>query len=291
MIGNQPRPFWGTVIGGSFFRLGNTIAAVALPWLILDLTASATLAGVTASASLATVFLGSLAGGFLIDRYGARTTATVAGVTGVLCVALVPVAASLGPEKAWVIVVLSAFGAFLDAPGMVAQDNRIPEMAAAAGLTLTRALSAKSVANNAVFLSGPAIAGATIGAWGLDAAFWIAASCNLISVALSLAYLAGRELSRTSPRVDWLAGLFFILRDPPTRRMLLLTLTVVGCNGTIMSVQLPALFQLEDRSATDLGFAGAALGAGAVVGAILLSIWKEKIQARGFLGASIASAA
>jgi MFS family permease len=80
------------------------MAAVVLPWLILDLTASTTLAAIAASAALATVLLVSFAGALLIDRYGAKATAIMAGLMRGLCVAQVPVAAFSGPAAAWAIV-------------------------------------------------------------------------------------------------------------------------------------------------------------------------------------------
>ena len=68
-------PLLGVLAAGCLFRLGNAFAAVALPWLVLDLSGSGLWAGAIASASLIALVIGAFFGGALIDRHGARIVA------------------------------------------------------------------------------------------------------------------------------------------------------------------------------------------------------------------------
>ena len=107
-------PLLGVLAAGCLFRLGNAFAAVALPWLVLDLSGSGLWAGAIASASLIALVIGAFFGGALIDRHGARRVAIIAGLASAVCVGAVPAIVQLGPEALPFIAVLVAAGALLD---------------------------------------------------------------------------------------------------------------------------------------------------------------------------------
>ena len=118
-------PLLGVLAAGCLFRLGNAFAAVALPWLVLDLSGSGLWAGAIASASLIALVIGAFFGGALIDRHGARRVAIIAGLASAVCVGAVPAIVQLGPEALPFIAVLVAAGALLDSPGMTAQVDLV----------------------------------------------------------------------------------------------------------------------------------------------------------------------
>ncbi len=62
-----------TLFAATFlFRIGNAVAALALPWFVLSHTKSAAWAGATAASSVIATIIGAWVGGGLVDRFGAR---------------------------------------------------------------------------------------------------------------------------------------------------------------------------------------------------------------------------
>jgi MFS family permease len=70
--------------------LGNAVAAVALPWLVLVRTGDAAAAGVIAAAAAVPMLLAAVAGGVVIDRFGRRRTSVVADLASVLVAERIP---------------------------------------------------------------------------------------------------------------------------------------------------------------------------------------------------------
>ncbi len=60
-----------TLFAATFlFRIGNAVAALALPWFVLSHTKSAAWAGATAASSVIATIIGAWVGGGLVDRFG-----------------------------------------------------------------------------------------------------------------------------------------------------------------------------------------------------------------------------
>ena len=75
-------PMLGVIAASGSSLFGNSVTAVALPWLVLDMTGSASWTGVAAAAGMLPLILGSFFSGTLIDRFGARPVARWRGWRG-----------------------------------------------------------------------------------------------------------------------------------------------------------------------------------------------------------------
>src|SRR5262245_57118297 len=77
-LGRRRTPFLliesATLLSGT----GNGVAAVALPWLVLERTGRPAAAGIVAAAAALPMLLSSLVAGAIVDRFGRRRTAVVA---------------------------------------------------------------------------------------------------------------------------------------------------------------------------------------------------------------------
>ncbi|MDK8106605.1 MFS transporter, partial [Klebsiella pneumoniae] len=72
------------------FRIGNAVAALALPWFVLSHTKSAAWAGATAASSVIATIIGAWVGGGLADRFGRAPVALISGVVGGVAMASIP---------------------------------------------------------------------------------------------------------------------------------------------------------------------------------------------------------
>lgn len=69
-----------TLFAATFlFRIGNAVAALALPWFVLSHTKSAAWAGATAASSVIATIIGAWVGGGLVDRFGRAPVALISG--------------------------------------------------------------------------------------------------------------------------------------------------------------------------------------------------------------------
>ena len=84
--------------------VGNGVALIVLPWLVLDRTGNAASAGLVVSATLLPLLVASLIAGTVVDRIGRKRTAIGSDVLSGLSVAAIPTvawASELDDEEAW----------------------------------------------------------------------------------------------------------------------------------------------------------------------------------------------
>ncbi|KNB39323.1 MFS transporter, partial [Salmonella enterica subsp. enterica serovar Infantis] len=86
-----------TLFAATFlFRIGNAVAALALPWFVLSHTKSAAWAGATAASSVIATIIGAWVGGGLVDRFGRAPVALISGVVGGVAMASIPLLDAVG---------------------------------------------------------------------------------------------------------------------------------------------------------------------------------------------------
>jgi MFS family permease len=133
------KPILAVFLSDAISLSGNAIAAVAIPWFVLDLTGSPALTGVTAFFTVLPTVIALFLGGTIVDRLGFRTTSVIADLASGAAVAAIPVLHLTVGIEFWQLVVLVFLGALLDAPGMTARESLVPDLAELAGMRLERA--------------------------------------------------------------------------------------------------------------------------------------------------------
>jgi MFS family permease len=278
--------------------LGNAVAAVALPWLVLVSTGDAAAAGVIAAAAAVPMLLATVAGGVVIDRFGRRRTSVVADLASAASVAAVPlVDATLGLTIG-AFIALAVAGAVFDAPGMTAREALAPDVAAAAGMPLERLAGLREGIGGAVLVVGPAIAGGLLLLVEPTALLWATAACSALAAVvtgtLPVHVGAGAATERSGMRgalADLIDGAA-VLRDD----RLIMTCTVVstGAVGVLAALQgllVPVHFaRIGEPGALGLVITFLALGsiAGAGLFAVVGSRWPRRPL---FVGAQVVTAA
>lgn len=276
-------PLFGVLAAGGLSLLGNAVAGVALPWLVLSLTGNAAWTGVAAAVGMVPLVLGAFFGGPVIDRLGARRVAVIADLTSAACVAAIPLLFLMGRLDLGVLLALIGIGALLDGPGMTAQESRYPELARLARLPIERVTAIDELLDNAAVVVGPPLAGLAIVAFGVEATLFVTAACSLAAAglnALSLPRHRRRIATNTGRGGAVLAGARFLLGDPLLRILLILAMVVLAVFGALSAVVMPAFFRAGTASALDLGVFLAVAGGGAALAALIFGAWGHRARPR-----------
>ena len=268
-----------------------------MPWLVLTTLGGPADAGLVGAGIVLPAVFGAVAGGVVIDLFGARRTSVLADVASGVTVAAVPIAALTVGLSLPLLLVLAFLGAVLDAPGATARQVLIPDLAERAEMPLERANGIYQAVDSASLLIGPAVAGLAVVALGPTGALWLDAVSFLVSAVLVRAFVPlTRVITEETEVADLGAGIRLLARDGVLR---LLTFAAVIANfvGTpLFVVVLPALATREGFEADELGLMLAAFGGGLVAGALILAragrrVSRARLLIGGFAGTGVALAA
>jgi MFS family permease len=277
--------------------LGNSIAAVALPLIVLQVTGSALGAGAVAAATAIPAVLAGLFAGVIIDRVNRRTASIASDVISALAVAALPVVDLIwGLNLGW-FVILGIVGALADVPGMTARETLLPAIVRHGRWGAERLVGMREALGAVAVLLGPALAGVLLVTLDGTRVLWITAATSLAAalVTLLLPRRVG-DLAETAPsgasgwaqlREGWrvLVGSRFLVA---TTSLSLLSVLVLA---SMQALILPVYFTREAEPGL-LGLVLSALAAGMLVGGGLYALAGTRGSRRGwFLAGLLGSAA
>ena len=264
-------PNYRKFFGGQAVSLAGTwMQSVALAWLILQLTGSATWLGLAvALQTLPILFLGPYAG-VLVDRVSKRRLLVGTQSAAAVQALLLGVLTERGEiTMAWVLALSLALGLVntIDNPARQAFIREmVPERLVRNAVTLN------AVVVNASRAVGPAVGGVLIATIGVGACFLVN-SASFAAVILAYLAMDGSRLrpSPPAPRApgQLRQGLAYVRR---TRNLFvpLLMMALVGTLTYEFQVSLPALAtDTFGGGATSLGWLFSAMGVGAVLGGLV----------------------
>lgn len=259
-------PFAGLQLASVVFNLGNAITAIVYPWLVYDLTGSASWMGVIAFMTLTPAIVGSAFGGLIAERLGIRRTAILAACLGTVAAVMAALLYSLDTLTIGLLVALALCGAILDGPGGVAIEARVPEIARLARMPLLRANAIDDLVDSGTAIVGPAIAAVLVAVVDTSTLLWIIAAINAtaaVLVMLSLPQFRLRQAS-SAATAEFTAALRIIFGSVRLRTALLLASLGTGTFVAIEAVALPAILRTEGQPASALGIYLTAAAAGAI---------------------------
>lgn len=259
---------------------GDAMAAIAIPWFVLQTTGSATQTGIAAFFSLAPIVIGMVFGGTLVDRTGYKRASVVADLASGVTMLLIPVLYSTVGLAFWQLLALVFLGNLLDAPGRSARSAMLPELAKAADVTLDRATSMNELVARATQMLGPPLAGILIGLLGPLAVLGLNAGTFLVS-ALGVLFFIPQQLitiektdeAATSYWQDLRAGFQFIRADTLFVMLIVVVMITNMIDAAVAGVVLPVYVEAVYNDALSLGLIVGVFGVGAVVGTLLYS-WR-----------------
>lgn len=174
------------LISDALSLLGNSIAGVVLPLVLLARTGDVLAAGSLALICAVPQFIFGILGGALLDRANRKVACVISDLISALSVALLPIVDTVwGLSFGWFIA-LGLLGAVGDVPGMTARDALLPEVCEREGVDLQRFVGASQSMGSLITIAGPAAAALLIGLMPDVDALWVTAACSCAAAAVSL---------------------------------------------------------------------------------------------------------
>jgi len=265
-VPNYRRYFAGQIVSLS----GNWMQMVAEVWLILELTGSGVMVGMTTALQFLPILLFGAWGGLLADRFDKRRLlmATQA-VMALPALALFAIVAA-GTVQPWMVLVLVFFRGSVNAIDNPTRQSFAIEMVGPE--RVVNAVSLNSVLIHSARLVGPALAAIAIAIAGVGLCFALNA-LTFVAMIVALWRMDPAELEAPPPAVRERgavrAGLRYVRRTPALVVPLAL-MALVGTFGLNFQVILPLLARFSfDGGASTYAALVAAMGVGSVIGALL----------------------
>jgi MFS family permease len=265
--------------GGQLTSLIRTwMQTVAQSWLVLQLTGDPFMLGVVAAAQFLPVMFLGLFGGLIADALPKRRTLLGTQVAKMALSFTMFGLVATGTVEVWQVVVLAALGGLTNVFDMPTRQAFSVEMVGREDIA--NAVAMNSAMFNGARIIGPAVAGLTIGAFGISTAFLIDAVSFLAVIA---ALLAMRDDELWSPPLmarpgsvgEVVAGVREGLGYVRSTPLVLLAVAAVGLVATFgmnFPVIIPALAKdVLHSDASGYGFLMAASGVGSLSAALAIA--------------------
>lgn len=273
-------------LGSHFLSLlGNGIAAVALPLIVLQITGSPlSMGAISAATAIPAVAIGLVAG-FVLDRWNRRDASIIADVVSSASIAALPVVDAIFGLELWWFIVLGIIGAMGDVPGSTAREVLVAAVAQRTGASLERLVGLRQTLTSAALVIGPAMAGSLVALLGGTAVLYVTAATSAAAALLTLFVprATGRVDRDTAPQeTPWqqVTGGFSVLRRS---RFLVATVVLMMGLATVLAglqgLVLPLYFTEISQPAM-LGLVLTVLAVGMLVGAVIFSIFGPRLRRR-----------
>ncbi len=266
------RAFRWLWLAALFSNIGTWMHEVASGWLMTELSTSRLMVALVQAATMGPVFLLGLPAGALADIVDRRRLLMFAQVWNLVAAGLLAVLAFaelVTPGLLLSLVGVLAIGSALHMPAFQAI---VPDLVPRA--MLKPAVTLNGVSINLARAIGPALAGVIISVVGIWAAFAINAATFCAVLVVVWRWRPSPRSSRLPPEHlvrAVLVGLRYARHDRPLKIVLARAGLLMTCASAGWAL-LPVVIRSElGRSATDYGIALAAVGLGAVSGALLLA--------------------
>jgi MFS family permease len=257
--------------GGQLISTSGTwMQAVAQSFLVLDLTHSGTVLGLSTAARFGPMFLFGPWGGVIADRLDKRRVLLVTqAAAGLLALAFATIVGTHVAQM-WMVYLLAALLGFVNVFDNPARQSFIPELVPAD--QLSNAVTLNSVMINMSRIFGSAVGGLIASALGLALCFGLNA-VSFAAVIVTLTTMNRAEINRSEPTPrepgQVRAGLRYVRKTP----QLLLPLLMIALVGTLaweFQVTLPLLASKTFHGgAGSYGAMTSVMGVGAVVGGLI----------------------
>jgi len=267
------RLFWG---GQMVSLIGTWMQSVGQAWLVLELTQSPLQLGLVSALQFIPVLLLSPVGGVVTDRVRKRRIILLTQATMMVQAFVLAALVGSGHVRYWHVAVLATLYGLGRAIDIPARQAFITDLVGKGDVP--NAVALNSVVFNGARIVGPAVAGLLIARFGVALAFFL----NGVSfLAVLAALLAIRTDGRPDPagRVGLRAGLLGTLSyavGTPGITFTLGLMVVVSLLVLNFNVIVPLIaYQVLHEGAHGFGLLMSAVGAGAVVGAIGLTVLRR----------------
>ena len=258
---------------------------LAFPWLALEITGSATSAGLLVAISAIPGLVLSPIVGAIIDRVGRKRVAIAGDALAAVCILIIPLADLLGYLNFAVLVGVGILRALFAPASTTARKSLVADAAREGKMTLERTNSIHEAVFATGFAIGPALSAILIAILGPTQIFWVTGTFMLVASGVTL-FLRLHEDMGENPEAlrtpslisDTVLGFKAVLKVPV---VLVLLISIMGLALVYLPTEmvvLPAHFnQLGDPAS--LGIIISTMAGASVFGALgyeLLDRWLGK---------------
>jgi MFS family permease len=257
--------------------VGTWMQSVAMPWLALELTHSGVLVGLVLAAQFTPILVAGQFGGIVADRFHKRNVMLATQIAFTVPPFVLFALTATGHAQYWMVIVAALAAGIINVFDVPARQAFIVEMVGKQDLT--NAIALNSSVFNASAVIGPSLAGVVIALVGVPLCF-LANSVSYLAAIVAL--LLMRDLPRREPQAHQehffarLAEGAAYARRTPEVGGLLVTVAFFSLFAMNRSTLLPLFAdQVLRVGAQGFGFLLAAMGLGAVCGALTLAFFPE----------------
>lgn len=267
------RLFWA---GNFLSNIGTWMHQVALGWLVLTMTNSAFLLGVTGFAQWAPALIFSLPAGVLADRIDRRRWLLLTQTVMMLVALALAVSVTLQIINFRAILVLAFLLGTTSAVNAPAFQAMVRDLSSKEDVL--NAIAMNSMQFNLSRFIGPSVAGILVSTVGLASCFYANAASFLAPLlALSLVHSHAQPQPSAGSWREGLAEGFRYLRAHHQIFLLVSLVAMVSMFGLPYLIFLPVFARdVLHVGARGLGYMTSASGGGALLGALVLATWPQE---------------
>ena len=210
------------LIGAEFLsQVGNQIAAVAIPILVLQFTHSAIATSIAGAGNILPIVLAAFVGGKAIDQFGAWRVSVAADCLSGVSVLLLPLVLIYFNSVSPLIIFLLVFiGALFDPTATSARQTLVPKFSRLAQMPLDKVNGYRGSLENGADLLGPILGVGLISLIGTVNTFFVNATSFFISAVLfAIAIPRQRHPVLNREKVDPMVGIRFIFKHCQLRSL------------------------------------------------------------------------
>jgi MFS family permease len=280
--------FAGLMTAEAISLFGSRMTFVALPWLVLVETGSATLTGVVAFAEMLPYVVACAAGGPLIDRVGARRASIVMDGASLAVIGAIPLLYGAGRLGFGALAALVGVAGLMRGLGDTAKQVVFPAVVERAGVDLTRATSLEDGLSRATTLIGAPLAGVLVAVTDAPTVLLIDAASFGVAAVLVAAFVPRVIASPTSTADDQESGgsyagqlregISFVLRDRLVLAIVLMLFVTNLLDQAYGAVFVPVWAKDFFGSPVGIGLVSAGFAVGAVAGNIAYTILAPRLS-------------
>ena len=283
-------PLYGMLAASSLSVAGTRVSALALPWLVLLETRSASLTGLVLLFEMTPYVVAKGLGGPVVDRLGPRRVSVVSDLLSGLATALVPVlflAGQLGlPDRMPLLLAIVAVVGVVRGPGDGAKNALVPEVAEAAQVTVERVTGLDGTVDRTSSLVAAGAGGFLIAAVGPAAAILLDAASFLLCAGIIALTAPRRPVPPTaagghpSYLRELRAGAGFLRREPLLRSIVGMVAATNLLDAALSSVLLPVWATAHGYDTRHIGVIATAFGVTATLGSLAATAWAGRFSRR-----------
>lgn len=280
------RRVWSSSLLSNFGLLINGVGA---GWAMTEMSGRADQVALVQTALMLPYLLFSIAAGAISDTYDRRAVSiSMLAFALFSAITLTGVAAAgwLTPNLLLLLCFLSGTGNAMLGPAWQASvSEQVPPQ------NLGQAVALNAVSYNIARGFGPALGGVIVAAAGPVAAFGVTALCYLPMLLAFYLWQRVKEIPRLPPeRIGWaiISGVRFVVHSPPTR-IVIVRAALTGIAGASIHSLMPLMARdMVGGTAATYGVLLGSFGIGAVIGALLMPILRQRLSGERHVGASTA---